>query len=93
MQKKLVENKESGVESINLRLDEYRNNSYLTHNYHPYPAKFIPQIPAEIILKLSKENDWVLDPFCGSGTNSSNPLINCPLFKHSLDAYHPSLTT
>jgi site-specific DNA-methyltransferase (cytosine-N4-specific) len=54
--------------NIKLELDQYKNNSYLTHNYHPYPAKFIPQIPNELISKLSKKNDWVLDPFCGSGT-------------------------
>jgi len=53
---------------IELNLDEYHNNSYLTHNFHPYPAKFIPQIPKEIILKKSQVDDWILDPFCGSGT-------------------------
>ncbi len=53
---------------ITLELDKYKNNSYLTHNFHPYPAKYIPQIPAEIIKRLSKEGDWILDPFCGSGT-------------------------
>lgn len=40
----------------------------LTHGFHPYPAKFIPQIPRNIIKLLSKEGDIVLDPFCGSGT-------------------------
>jgi DNA modification methylase len=54
---------------IELNLDEYKKNGYLTHNFHPYPAKFIPQIPRELILKLSKENEWVIDPFCGSGTS------------------------
>lgn len=53
---------------IKLELDKYKNNSYLTHNFHPYPAKYIPQIPAEIIRGLSKEGEWILDPFCGSGT-------------------------
>jgi len=40
----------------------------LTHGFHPYPAKFIPQIPRNIIKLLSKEGDVVLDPFCGCGT-------------------------
>ncbi len=53
---------------ISYDLDLHTNNNYLTHNYHPYPAKFIPEIPKEIILKLSKEGDWILDPFCGCGT-------------------------
>lgn len=56
-------------DTINLRLDEYKETGSLTHNLHPYPAKFIPQIPNEIISKLTEPGDWVLDPFCGSGTS------------------------
>ena len=41
---------------------------YLTHNLHPYPAKFIPQIPNLLIQELSTEKDTVADIFCGSGT-------------------------
>lgn len=44
------------------------NTGYLTHSIHPYPAKFIPQIPNAIIQELSSVNETVLDPFCGSGT-------------------------
>ena len=40
----------------------------LTHNIHPYPAKFIPQIPNALIQELSSVGDTVTDPFCGSGT-------------------------
>lgn len=40
----------------------------LTHSYHPFHAKFIPQIPRTIIEHLTREGDIVLDPFCGSGT-------------------------
>lgn len=38
------------------------------HSIHPYPAKFIPEIPGSIIdiLNPSKEGA-ILDPFCGSG--------------------------
>jgi hypothetical protein len=42
--------------------------SYLTHGLHPYPAKFIPQIPNALIQELSSVGDTVADPFCGSGT-------------------------
>lgn len=38
------------------------------HQIHPYPAKFIPQIPAQIIDTLGCKNGLVMDPFCGSGT-------------------------
>lgn len=44
------------------------DTTYLTHNYHPYPCKFVPQIPSFIIKNFSKTGDWVLDPFCGIGT-------------------------
>lgn len=42
--------------------------TYLTHNFHPYPAKFIPQVPKTAIQQLTNEGDYVLDPFCGCGT-------------------------
>lgn len=40
----------------------------LTHSIHPYPAKFIPQIPSKIIEEFSNERHTILDPFSGSGT-------------------------
>lgn len=42
--------------------------NYLTHGIHPYPAKFIPQIPNALIQELSGVGDTVGDIFCGSGT-------------------------
>lgn len=42
--------------------------NYLTHRLHPYPAKFIPQIPNALIQELSRVGDTVGDIFCGSGT-------------------------
>ena len=41
---------------------------YLTHSLHPYPAKFIPQIPNALIQELSSVGETVADIFCGSGT-------------------------
>lgn len=39
------------------------------HAIHPYPAKFIPQIPATLIELLDPDRQaLILDPFCGSGT-------------------------
>jgi site-specific DNA-methyltransferase (cytosine-N4-specific) len=37
------------------------------HDVHPYPARFIPDIPARVI-DLVRPELGVLDPFCGSGT-------------------------
>jgi site-specific DNA-methyltransferase (cytosine-N4-specific) len=40
-----------------------------THGIHPYPAKFIPQIPRALIAALHpQDGSAVVDPFCGSGT-------------------------
>ena len=47
---------------------EESDTQYLTHNYHPYPARFIPQIPSKLIQCLSEVGEWVFDPFCGAGT-------------------------
>ena len=43
---------------------------YLTHDLHSYPAKFIPQIPAHLIARLSMRGDIVCDPFGGSATTA-----------------------
>jgi len=43
-----------------------RNGS---HSIHPYPAKFIPLIPNNLInLFYPRDGSKILDPFCGSGT-------------------------
>lgn len=42
--------------------------NYLTHSLHPYPAKFIPQIPNALIQELSSVGETIGDIFCGSGT-------------------------
>lgn len=46
------------------------DTTFLTHDLHPYPAKFIPQIPGNLIAQLSSRGDLVLDPFGGSGTTA-----------------------
>jgi len=46
------------------------NTGFLAHDIHPYPAKFIPQIPGTLICRLSVRGELVLDPFGGSGTTA-----------------------
>ena len=41
---------------------------YATHAWHPFPAKFPPQLPAFFIEALTEEGDVVFDPMHGSGT-------------------------
>ncbi len=44
------------------------NKSRSIHSIHPYPAKFIPEIPRAIIENISFPSETaILDPFCGSG--------------------------
>lgn len=39
------------------------------HGIHPYPAKFIPQIPRQLLQLIGPRPPAVVfDPFCGSGT-------------------------
>ncbi len=46
------------------------NTRYLAHDIHPYPAKFIPQLPGVLIASLSLRGELVFDPFGGSGTTA-----------------------
>ncbi len=47
---------------------EISDTGYLTHTIFYYPAKFIPQVVRYAINTFTKEEDWVIDPFAGSGT-------------------------
>jgi len=38
------------------------------HSLHPYPAKFIPQIPRKAIETWTTKGDLIYDPFVGCGT-------------------------
>lgn len=44
------------------------DTNYISHGYHRYPAKFIPQIVHKLILEYTVDNDFVFDPFGGCGT-------------------------
>lgn len=43
---------------------------FLGHDLHPYPAKFIPQLPGTLVSLLSSRGELVFDPFGGSGTTA-----------------------
>ena len=51
------------------------NTSYFSHDIHPYPAKFIPHIPRNLIHCLSLSGELVWDPFGGSGTTALEALL------------------
>jgi len=49
----------------------------MTHCYHSYPAKFIPQLARSLIKEFTEENDLIWDPFCGSGTLNVEAFRSC----------------
>ena len=59
-----------GIEQVSFRelVPEISDTGYLTHAIYAYPAKFIPQIVRYAINTYTKEADWIVDPFAGSGT-------------------------
>lgn len=53
--------------STNLDFQNHKSG-YASHNFHSFPAKFPPQLPARFILELTAPEEVVLDPMVGSGT-------------------------
>lgn len=47
---------------------EIKDTGYLTHAIFYYPAKFIPHVVRYALKSFTREGDWVVDPFAGSGT-------------------------
>ncbi|MDE0556659.1 MAG: DNA methyltransferase [Candidatus Poribacteria bacterium] len=67
----LTDDSTSGeIELVSFRelVPEINDTGYLTHAIFAYPAKFIPQIVRYAITTYTKEGDWIVDPFAGSGT-------------------------
>jgi DNA modification methylase len=62
-----------------LKVENKGKTNYLTHNFHTYPAKYIPQIPRFFIEKYTKEGDWIYEPFLGCGTT----LVECKLLNRN----------
>ena len=48
----------------------------ITHSYHKYPAKFIPQLARAFINEYTEEGGFIWDSFCGSGTLNLEALRN-----------------
>lgn len=65
----MVLNSRSSIKNVDWDFSDATNSSGGIHNIHPYPAKFIPQIPKNLIeLLYPGDRSIVLDPFCDSGT-------------------------
>ncbi|MEM3192117.1 MAG: DNA methyltransferase [Candidatus Parvarchaeota archaeon] len=70
-----VEDALDTIDKINWDFRNF-NTQYLTHRFHSYPARFIPQIPYSFIKLFTNEGDTVLDPMCGSGTTIVEAFLN-----------------
>ncbi len=55
-------------DSWSFREAKRSETNYISHSYHRYPAKFIPQIINRLISNYTNKEDIVLDPFGGCGT-------------------------
>ena len=53
-----------------------KDTSYITHGFHKYPAKFIPQLAKRCIAENTKINEIVCDPFMGCGTTLIESLVS-----------------
>ncbi|HEY9709339.1 MAG TPA: DNA methyltransferase [Oculatellaceae cyanobacterium] len=62
------------LNTIDWAFNDSKTN-YLSHDIHPYPAKFIPQIPRHLIELLSLPGELIWDPFGGSGTTALESVL------------------
>lgn len=64
--------------NINWSFTEFQRaeTTMMSHSYHRYPAKFIPQLVDKIVDKYTDEGDTVCDPFGGCGTTLVQAKVN-----------------
>jgi len=72
MQRKAIYSKSRNANDVVTEGQEWNfhdaNTAEFLHSLHPYPAKFIPQIPRKAIETWTEPGELVCDPFCGCGT-------------------------
>jgi len=68
--KTIADFSDNKIVSVSFRdlVPQIKDTGYLTHSVYYYPAKFIPHVVRHCIESFTKEDDWVIDPFAGSGT-------------------------
>lgn len=67
--------KQQLIDILSRDLDFHGQDSYASHNYHPFPAKFPPQLPSVFINSLTEPGELVLDPMNGSGTSTLESFL------------------
>ena len=56
--------------------NQNNKSTYYTHGFHPYPAKYTPQLVNKFFNLYCKRGFKILDPFCGSGTTVVEGILN-----------------
>jgi len=56
--------------------NQNKNSTYYTHGFHPYPAKYTPQLVNKFLNLFCMRGFIILDPFCGSGTTLVEGVLN-----------------
>jgi DNA modification methylase len=56
--------------------NQNKNSTYYSHGFHPYPAKYTPQLVNKFFNLYCKRGFIILDPFCGSGTTLVEGVLN-----------------
>lgn len=59
-----------------MKLNAQYKTTYFTHGFHPYPAKFTPQLVNRYLNLYCKSGFKIIDPFCGSGTSLLEAALN-----------------
>lgn len=68
-EKNSLQKKFKGKPNADWAFSESRSINYLTHGYHRYPAKFIPQLVKKLIEEYTTIDDTIADVFAGCGTS------------------------
>jgi len=56
--------------------NQNNKSTYYTHGFHPYPAKYTPQLVNRFFNLYCRRGFVILDPFCGSGTALVEGILN-----------------
>ena len=56
--------------------NQNNKSTYYTHGFHPYPAKYTPQLVNKFFNLYCKRGFTIVDPFCGSGTTLVEGVLN-----------------
>ncbi len=66
--------KNLGAQSLDWTFDGVSTRA-LTHGYHDYPARMIPQVAGQLLDLFGEDAALLFDPYCGTGTSLVEGLV------------------